>query len=52
MVSTQPELPVRCCTIQASAIRIDNDSAIPKRVSRYQTVMRNPAEKHHAPNIE
>ena len=34
MVSTQPELPVRCCTIQASAIRIDNDNAIPAKASR------------------
>ena len=28
MVSTQPELPVRCCTIQATAIRTDSDSAM------------------------
>jgi hypothetical protein len=27
MVSTRPELPVRCCTIQAIAIRIESDSA-------------------------
>src|SRR5437667_11129222 len=28
IVSTQPELPLRCCTTQASAIRTDSDSAM------------------------
>ncbi len=39
MVSTQPELPLRCCTIQAIAIRIDSDTAIPAKAARYPTVM-------------
>src|ERR1700686_3316721 len=48
MVSTQPELPVRCCTIHAAAIRTDRDTAIAARASRYkasgyQTTIRNPA---------
>jgi len=34
IVSTQPELPVRCCTTQAKVIRIDSDSAIATRASR------------------
>ena len=39
MVSTQPELPVRCCTTQATAIRIDSDSAIAASAPRYTIVM-------------
>ena len=35
MVSTQPELPVRCCTIQAPAISTDRDSAIAASASKY-----------------
>lgn len=42
MVSIQPEFPVRCCTIQAMAIRIESDIAIPARTSRYETDMQNP----------
>jgi len=42
MVSTHPELPVKCCTLQAMAIRIESASAIAARASRYNTVMRNP----------
>ena len=42
MVSTQPELPVLRCTVQAMAIRIESDSAIAARASRYKTVMGNP----------
>ena len=38
MVSTQPELPVRCCTIQAPAIRSDSDSAIAASASRYKVI--------------
>ena len=34
MVSTQPELPVRCCTSQAIVIRSESDSAIPAKASR------------------
>src|SRR5260370_18059329 len=34
-----PELPVRCCTVQAMAIRIESDSAIPARASRCKTIM-------------
>ena len=44
MVSTQPELPLCCCTTQAKAIRIDSDSAIAMRDSRYKTVIRNPGQ--------
>ena len=43
MVSTQPELPVRCCTIHAPAIRTDSDSAMATSASRYKLAMRNPA---------
>lgn len=39
MVSTQPEFPVRCCPIQAIAIRIDSDTAIPASASRYPSVV-------------
>jgi hypothetical protein len=28
IVSTQPELPVRCCTTQATAIKAESDSAM------------------------
>src|ERR1700730_3843069 len=45
MVSTQPELPMRCCTIQAMAIRTESDSAIPARASRYKTVMQKPVNR-------
>ena len=33
MVSTQPELPVFCCTTQASAISTDSASAMPASAS-------------------
>ena len=42
MVSTQPELPVRCCTSQAPAIRTDSETAIAASASRYKMVMQNP----------
>src|SRR5471032_3395316 len=45
MVSTQPELPVRCCTIQATAIRIESDSAIASRASKYKTTMQKPVNR-------
>ena len=45
MVSTQPELPVRCCTIQAPAIRIDSDTAIAASASRYKIVMQKPVNR-------
>jgi len=38
IVSTQPELPVRCCTTQAPAIRIESDSAIAASATRYETI--------------
>src|ERR1700736_6629532 len=41
MVSTQPELPVRCCTVQAMAIRIESDSAIAASASRCKTIVQN-----------
>jgi hypothetical protein len=44
MVSTQPELPVRCCTSQAPAIRADSESAIAASASKYKTVMQSPAK--------
>jgi hypothetical protein len=34
MVSTQPELPVRCWTTQAPAIRIEREAAIRTRAAR------------------
>jgi hypothetical protein len=34
MVSTQPELPVRCRTIQASDMRIESDTAIRASASK------------------
>src|SRR3982075_2709460 len=49
MVSTQPELPVRCCTIQAPAIRIENDTAIAASASRYRIVMQNPGGQRTFP---
>jgi hypothetical protein len=45
MVSTQPELPLRCCTSQASVIRIDIDTAMPANASKAKTVMRNPGNQ-------
>ena len=42
IVSTQPELPVRCCTTQAPAIRTESDTAMAASASRYKTVMKNP----------
>jgi hypothetical protein len=42
IVSTQPELPVRCCTSHAPVIRIDNDTAIAASASRYKIVMKSP----------
>jgi hypothetical protein len=44
MVATQPELPVRCCTSQAPAIRNDSESAIAASASKYKTVMQSPAK--------
>src|SRR5260370_9842758 len=43
MVSTQPELPVRCCTRKAPEIRIDSETAMAPSASRYKMVMQNPA---------
>jgi hypothetical protein len=40
MVSTQPELPVRCCTIQAPAIMTESDAAMATNASRYKAVMK------------
>ena len=45
MVSTQPELPVRCCTIQAPAIRTDSDSAIAASASRYKQSCKKPVKR-------
>ena len=45
IVSTQPELPVRCCTSQAPAIRIDMDTAIKTSASRYRIVMESPDKR-------
>ena len=45
IVSTQPELPVRCCTSQAPAIRTDSDSAIAAKASRYKIIMQMPAKR-------
>jgi hypothetical protein len=42
MVSTQPELPVRCCTRKAPAIRSDSETAMAASASRYKMVMQNP----------
>lgn len=42
MVSTQPELPVHCCTTQAPAIRIASETAMAASAPRYRTVMQNP----------
>jgi putative hemolysin len=44
MVSTQPELPVRCCTAHASAISTESATAIQVSASRYKMVMQNPAK--------
>ena len=41
MVSTQPELPVRCCTTQAQAIKTQSDSAIASSAQRYTIVIWN-----------
>jgi len=38
MVSTQPELPVRCCTIQAPAIRTESAAAIAGSAVKYETI--------------
>jgi hypothetical protein len=38
IVSTQPELPVRCCTTQAPAIRIESDSAIAASATKYEII--------------
>jgi hypothetical protein len=38
MVSTQPELPVRCCTIHAPAISADSESAIAAIAQRYKPI--------------
>src|ERR1700738_5019871 len=45
MVSTQPELPVRCCTIQAMAIGTKSDIKNPASASRYKTVMQKPVNR-------
>src|SRR5689334_13145771 len=42
IVSTQPELPVRCCTIQAPAIRIEREAAIRTRAARRVSAMQIP----------
>jgi len=34
-------MPVRCCTIQAMAIRIESDTAM-QQCFEYQTIMQNP----------
>ena len=44
MVSTQPELPVRCCTSQAPTVRTDSESAVAASASKYRTVMQSPAK--------
>src|SRR6266700_221545 len=41
MVSTQPELPVRCWTTQANAIRSVSETAIAAAALRYKTVISN-----------
>src|SRR5262245_56527296 len=46
MVSTQPELPVRCCTAQAPAIRMERETAIRTRAARKVSVMQNPDIPH------
>jgi len=38
IVSTQPELPVRCCTIHAPPMRIESESAIAASASRYKVI--------------
>ena len=42
IVSTQPELPVRCCTTQAKAIRTHSDNAIASSAQRYTMVIWKP----------
>jgi len=42
IVSTQPELPVRCCTTQAPAISTESDAAMATSALRYNAVMKNP----------
>jgi hypothetical protein len=44
MVSTQPELPVRCCTSQAPAIGADSDSAIAASASKYKITLQKPVK--------
>ncbi len=44
MVSTQPELPVRCCTSQAPAIRTDSATAIAARAPKYEMIMQWPVK--------
>jgi hypothetical protein len=44
MVSTQPELPVRCCTSHAPAIRTDSATAIATTASRYERIMQMPVK--------
>ena len=42
IVSTQPELPVRCCTRKANAIRTHSDSAMASSAQRYTVVIWKP----------
>jgi hypothetical protein len=44
-VSTQPELPVRCCTAHAPVIRIDRHSAMTASASRCKMTMQKPANR-------
>jgi hypothetical protein len=39
MVSTQPELPLRCCTTQANAISSASETAIAAAALRYKAVI-------------
>src|SRR5579871_2065881 len=36
MVSTQPELPVRCCTTQAPIIKIESEAAMATSAPKYE----------------
>src|SRR5436190_24158089 len=51
MVSTQPELPVRCCTRKAPAIRIEREAAIRTRAARQVSVMQIPISLSQTSNI-
>src|SRR5271154_7565092 len=45
MVSTQPELPVRCCTTHAPAIRIESATAIAANAFKYKNIMQMPVRR-------